>query len=163
VNGHADPSDAGEERPPDQAGGHHGGQQEWIRAGRCVLQSYLSSYTLSYQWLRELRRKGQRTLVAVHFRIDDDERVTVGHYNTSEPRETTAAEAIGHILATEDPRGYEIFLPRAVRQGELHRIRKVTQVTGWRYHPEAHGRRPCPCPVCNIPGTYKSAAIRAGN
>ncbi|MFD1044409.1 hypothetical protein ACFQ1S_01775, partial [Kibdelosporangium lantanae] len=35
------------------------------------------SYVISHQWLRELRRGGQRTFVAVDFRIPDDEPVTV--------------------------------------------------------------------------------------
>ncbi|MGI8336556.1 HEAT repeat domain-containing protein [Actinomadura scrupuli] len=121
----------------------------------------LQSYTLSYQWLRELRRSGQRTFVAVHFRIDDHEQVLVGHYGASDPRRVTAAQAIALIRAVADPRGYEIFVPRAVNPAELHRVRRVSQVTGWRYVPGAHGTRPCSCPVCLVPGTYQAADIRA--
>jgi hypothetical protein len=120
----------------------------------------LPSYTLSYQWARELRRGGQRAVVAVHFRIRDDEPVTVGHYGR-EPRRTSAAEAIAVIRAIDDPRGYEIFLPRAVTPTELHRVRGVSRMTGWRYRPDAHGTRPCTCPVCLLPGEYGAADLRA--
>ncbi len=43
----------------------------------------LPSYQITYQWVRELRRGGQGTLVAVHFRVPDDEPVWVGHYNSA--------------------------------------------------------------------------------
>ncbi|HEX6445409.1 MAG TPA: hypothetical protein VF053_10000 [Streptosporangiales bacterium] len=120
----------------------------------------LPSYTLSHQWLRELRRGGQRAFVAVHFRIDDDEAVTVGHYSDPDPRWTRAAEAIGMVWHADDPRGYEIVVPRPIRRAELTKVRRVSQVTGWRYLPDAHGRRPCPCPVCLTKGEYKAADIR---
>jgi hypothetical protein len=120
----------------------------------------LPSYTLSHQWARELKRGGQRSFVAVHFRIGDHEPVTVGHYGR-EPKRTRAAEAIAVIRAIDDPRGYEIFLPRAVTPTELHRVRGVSQVTGWRYRPDAHGTRPCSCPVCLLPGEYGAADVRA--
>lgn len=120
----------------------------------------LPSYTLSYQWLRELRRGGQRAFVAVHFRIDDDQPVRVGHYNDINPLRTTAAEAIGAIWHCDDPRGYEIVVPRPIRPSELTKVRRFSQVNGWRYFPDAHGRRPCTCPVCLTRGEYKAADIR---
>ncbi|MBB4964376.1 hypothetical protein F4559_001735 [Saccharothrix violaceirubra] len=33
-------------------------------------------------------------------------------------------------------------------------------MTGWRYMPDAHGRPPCPCVVCQPLGAYGSAKIR---
>src|SRR5262245_58890118 len=38
------------------------------------------SFTVSHQWLRELKRTGARTIVAATFRIADDEPVLAGHY-----------------------------------------------------------------------------------
>ncbi len=119
----------------------------------------LPSYVLSHQWLRELRRGGQRLIVAVHFRIPDDETVQVGHYSNS-GAEMTAAEAVSVILHAEDPRGYEIVVPRSIAPTELHRIRHVRQVAGWRYHPDSHGRRPCACPACLGRGEFKAADLR---
>lgn len=119
----------------------------------------MPSYVLSHQWLRELRRGGQRLIVAVHFRISDDELVRVGHYSSA-GTEMTAAEAVSMILHAEDARGYEILVPRPIVPAELHRVRHVRQVTGWRYHPNAHGRRPCACPACLGRGEYKAADLR---
>jgi hypothetical protein len=39
-------------------------------------------------------------------------------------------------------------------------VRDVPQGVGWRYLPGAHGRRPCPCPVCLPRGAYKVAKLR---
>ncbi|RCG32823.1 hypothetical protein DQ384_04985 [Sphaerisporangium album] len=116
----------------------------------------MPSYQLTHQWVRELRRGGQRTLMAVHFRIPDDEEVSVGHYGSHQVR-VSSAEATALVTELEDPRGYEVIIPRSIAAKEIHRIRRVNQVTGWRYMPDAHGTRPCP--LCN-PGQYGAAKIR---
>ena len=65
----------------------------------------LPSYTLTHQWLRELaRREGPRGLVAVHGRLPDDERVSVGPYHGT-PVELTASDAVRRVAALADPRG----------------------------------------------------------
>ncbi|MFI0421030.1 hypothetical protein [Spongiactinospora sp. 9N601] len=120
----------------------------------------LPSYQITHQWVRELRRGGQRAHIAVYFRVPDDEPVQVGHYN-SLPAHMGSAEAAALIAAQPDPRGYEVFIPRSVRAGEIHRIRRVNRLTGWRYMPDAHGRPPCACPICNPKGQYGAAEIRA--
>ncbi|MBE3008898.1 hypothetical protein IL992_06810 [Microbispora sp. NEAU-D428] len=119
----------------------------------------LPSYQITYQWGRELRRSGQRTLVAVHFRIPDDEPVWAGHYNAP-PVQLGSAAAAALIAEQQDARGYELLLPRPIQAGEIHRIRGVNQVTGWRYMPDAHGRPPCGCPICTPRGGYGAAKIR---
>lgn len=113
----------------------------------------LPSYVLTYQWGRELRRFGVRTVVAVHFRVPDDEQVWVGHYGRP-PVSRTAAQAAGLIMDAPDPRGYEVFVPRKIAAKEIHRLRQVNPVTGWRYRPGAHGTPPCGCVACAyaIPG-----------
>jgi hypothetical protein len=133
----------------------------WSRTGERGLYCFplLPSHTLTYQWGRELQRgKQQRNYSAVRFRVPDTEPVTVGHYNEREPRQVSAAEAVGIILALDDPRGYEIFLPRAVGAGEIRRVQPLGRTIGWRHLPNAHGRRPCSC--CVYPGTYKAADVR---
>ncbi|MFF5207811.1 hypothetical protein [Streptosporangium sp. NPDC000396] len=119
----------------------------------------LPSYQLTHQWGRELRRDGRRTMVAVGFRLPDDEPVFVGHYARAH-EELSSAEAAALIAGCEDARGYEVFVPRAISAGEIHRVRSVNRVTGWRYMLNAHGRFPCPCPRCLRRGEYGSAKIR---
>ncbi|MEU8524399.1 MULTISPECIES: HEAT repeat domain-containing protein [Streptomyces] len=121
----------------------------------------LPSYTLTHQWLRELaRRPGPRRLVAVHVRLDDAEPVRVGRYNDREPLLTTAADAVRRIAAMEDPRGWEVILPRTVTAREVRTVREVRQVTGWRYFPNAHGVTPCTCYGCRVRGEYGSQRLR---
>ena len=93
----------------------------------------LSNFIVSNQWLRELKRRvsGSRTLSAIHFRIPDTETVYMGHYSQE------------HVEAKE-----------------IHRIRTVPQVVGWRYHPNARARNMCGCPACLPAGTYKSRIFR---
>jgi hypothetical protein len=43
---------------------------------------------------------------------------------------------------------------------EIHEIRTVPQVVGWRYHPNARARNMCGCPACLPAGTYKSRIFR---
>ena len=120
----------------------------------------LPSYTLTHQWLRELaRREGPRGLVAVHGRLPDDERVSVGPYHGT-PVELSASDAVRRVAALADPRGWEVFLPRAVSRQEVHRVRAVRQVTGWRYFPGAHGVTPCTCDGCRVRGEYGSRRLR---
>jgi hypothetical protein len=119
----------------------------------------LPNYFLSHQWLRELKRRGVRTLVGVHFRVPDQEPVVVGHYNR-EHLPMTCARAVRLIMNVDDARGFEIVVPRKVIPREIHAIRRVSQVVGWRYFPDAHGRRPCGCPVCQPRGEIRSRRLR---
>lgn len=115
----------------------------------------LRSYTLTHQWLRELARfGGQGRLVAVHVRLDDAQHVLAGHYADRARDTVSAAAAVRRIAALEDPRGWEVFVPRAIRPREVHRIRAAPQVVGWRYRPDAHGERPCTCLGCRERGGY---------
>lgn len=121
----------------------------------------LPSYTVTHQWLRELaRHHGPRGLVGVYLRLPDDEPVTVGHYNDSDgPQRVTASEAVRVVAGLEDPRGWEVFVPRKVPRSEVHRIREVRQVTGWRYFPDSHGAAPCTCSGCRVYGGYGSRRL----
>ncbi|MCX4764181.1 HEAT repeat domain-containing protein [Streptomyces sp. NBC_01275] len=124
----------------------------------------LPSYTLTHQWLRELARFGSRGgLVAVHVRLDDVEPVLTGRYGdrARNAQETVAAaEAVRRIAALEDPRGWEVFVPRAIRPREVHRVRSAPQAVGWRYKPDAHGTRPCTCFGCQVRGGYGARRLR---
>ncbi|HET6573799.1 MAG TPA: hypothetical protein VFG68_09375 [Fimbriiglobus sp.] len=116
------------------------------------------NYYLSHQWLRELRRRGGGPIAALYFRIGDDERVWVGHYNRHH-REMAAAEAVAAFLAADSREGWEVIIPRRIESGEIHRVHRLRQVVGWRYFPGSNGRRPCPCRFCTL-GDYGARRLR---
>jgi len=119
------------------------------------------NYAVSHQWLRELKRFGAKTLVAVVFRIDDDEIVFARHYSEI-PREMSAAAAVGVILSHPEPLGYEVMVPRRIKPTEIVAVRHVPQKLGWRSNPRrSQNASICTCPVCVPPGTVKSARRRA--
>lgn len=117
------------------------------------------NFFLSHQWLRELRRNSSGLISGVYFRIPDEEAVWVGHYG--QPHHwMTAAEAVCAFSSAEDARGWEVVIPRRIEVDELHAIRKVPQVVGWRFSPSAKGKPPyCTCPFC-IRGTYGARRLR---
>ena len=117
------------------------------------------NYMVSHLWLRELKRKGDKTFVAIHFRIPDDQLVRVGHYGSPHVT-TTAAQAVATVLQAGDAQGYEVLIPRAIKPSEIHAVRPVRQVIGWRYFPGSHGKRPCGCPICQPRGEIRSRRIR---
>ncbi|GLZ81177.1 hypothetical protein Afil01_59840 [Actinorhabdospora filicis] len=119
----------------------------------------LPSFTLTYQWTRELARwTPRRGMVAVHLRVPDAEPVTVGRYNDT-PRPATAAEAVARIAGLSEARGWEVVIDRKVGPREIHAVRDVPQGVGWRYKPDAHGVAPCVCFGCRPRGTYGSRRL----
>jgi hypothetical protein len=77
----------------------------WAGGRGVYCMPVLPSFTLTYQWVRELRRWHSGVLVAVHLRLPDDEPVTIGRYGTP-PAEATAAQAVAKVRELDDPRGY---------------------------------------------------------
>jgi hypothetical protein len=118
------------------------------------------NYTVSHQWLRELKRGGAKTLVAVVFRVDDDEVVFARHYSEV-PREMSAAAAVGVILSHPEALGYEVMIPRRIKPSEIVAVRHVAQKLGWRTIPGTQKVSLCTCPVCVPPGTVTSSRRRA--
>lgn len=113
------------------------------------------NFQTTFQWLRELKRRGYRTSAAVQFKLRDDESVRVGKY--AQPHaDMTAAEAVAFFQGAADARGYEVLVPRAIRPGEIARIRSLPQIIGWRFYPEAKGNEP----LWAAPGSYNAARIR---
>jgi hypothetical protein len=121
----------------------------------------LPSHTLSHQWLRELKRRcrSPRTMVAVTFRIADEEPVYVRHFSEA-PTRMTAAQAVGAILRHASPLGYEIMVPRRIEAREIVRIGMPPQTIGWRTN-TARQRFVCDCRVCIPPGLPRSSRRRA--
>jgi hypothetical protein len=123
----------------------------------------LPDFSITYQWLRELKRGGgrfHRTIVGVTFRLRSDEPVWIGHY-AQEMAHMELGAAIRLIMRQPDARGYQILVPRRIAVRELRGTQRLPQVVGWRYLPDAHDRWPCICPMCLPKGSYRSASIRA--
>jgi hypothetical protein len=116
------------------------------------------NFFISHQWLRELRRGRPGALVGVYFRIPDEELVWVGHYGTAH-QQMTAAEAVAEFMAEETREGWEVLVPRRIEAKEIHRVRTLPQVLGWRYRPGVHGTKPCPCSFCSR-GSYGARRLR---
>lgn len=103
----------------------------------------------SHQWLRELRRwNGGRSLLAVYFRIPADTPAVFGRYNRAHT-EGTADEATAALMALDEAAGFEAAILRDIAPGEITSIKTLPQLTGWRYFPEAKGKKPfCTCEYC---------------
>jgi hypothetical protein len=123
--------------------------------------SVFDSYTLTQSWARELKRSGASTLVAVTFRLDDDEDVFARHYNDT-PMPMMAAEAAGYIGAADDPRGYAIIVPRSIVPRNVARTKILPTPIGWRHCPDAKNEPllACDCPMCVPLGEVKARRYR---
>lgn len=114
----------------------------------------------SHQWLRELKRRNQGPIAAVYFRLPDTQPVWVGHYRQAHQL-VSAAEAVAQFTKAEDPLGWEVIVPRRIEASEIHKIRELSQVLGWRFFPKAKGKPPfCTCKFCTR-GEYGSAKLRS--
>jgi hypothetical protein len=129
------------------------------RFGAVFAMPVMKNFIVTHQWLRELRRSGQRSYWGVYFRIPDNEIVLFGHY-ISEHVEIPAAVAVGIIMKAEDPLGMQMLVKRRIDAEEITKIRPLPQVIGWRYSPKAHDKKPCPCPSCVRRGQAFSRKLR---
>ncbi len=116
-------------------------------------------FYIAHQWMRELKASGARSFVAVYFRIPHTEPVWVGHYREVHTQ-VSASEAIGIVMHAENAEGFEVLVPRKVTAKEVHRIKHLPKVVGWRNYPGAHGRKPCGCEFCQREGRPGSAKLR---
>jgi hypothetical protein len=119
------------------------------------------NFFVSHQWVRELKRQNSsRTIAGIYFRIPDEEMVWVGHYNQSH-RRVSAAEAVAEFMAAENREGWEVIIMRRLEAKEIHRVKLLPQLLGWRYFPEAKGKPPfCACEYCTR-GEYGARRLRA--
>ena len=117
------------------------------------------NFYVSHQWLRELKRRNQGPIAGVYFRVPDDERVCVGHYDQHH-RWLSASEAVAEFMAAEDAQGWEVIIPRRIEASEIHKTRRIRQVVGWRFFPNAKGKPPfCTCKFCTR-GEYGARRLR---
>ena len=117
------------------------------------------NFYASHQWLRELKRGRQGTILGIYFRIPDEELIWVGHYGQSH-QQMMAKEAIALIIKAELKEGFEVIIPRKISAKEITRFKSIPQVVGWRYFPGSHGKKPCGCDYCQR-GNYGAKALRA--
>jgi hypothetical protein len=116
-------------------------------------------FYVSHQWLRELKRKNQGPVAGIYFRVPDEHRVWVGHYRQAH-RWVSAAEAVALFVNADDLLGWEVVIPRRIEANEIHKTRRLPQVIGWRFFPQAKGKPPwCTCKFCTR-GLYGSAKLR---
>ena len=115
---------------------------------------------VSHQWLRQLKRRGIKTISAIQFKIEDPVEVKVGRFN-AEHVSRPAAEAVKAFIEHDTGLGLEIVVPFSIPAKAITRVYTPNQVLGWQYYPEAHAdnRRPCGCPFCQR-GQIKSRALR---
>jgi hypothetical protein len=132
----------------------------WSAKIRCVYATpVLRDFQVSHQWLRELKNKGIRTIGAVQFKIPDTEEVLVGRYN-EKPLAVTAAQAVKIFMEHSTGLGLQILVLRRIEPREIIRSYVPTQIIGWRYHPDSHGKPPfCGCDYCQR-GLIKNRKLR---
>jgi hypothetical protein len=117
------------------------------------------NFYVSHQWLRELKRRNAGPLAGIYFRIPDGEDVWVGHYNQHH-RRMTAAQAVAEFGNADDRQGWEVIVPRRIAPSEIHRVRNLPQIVGWRFSPNAKGKPPfCTCRYCTR-GEYGARKLR---
>jgi hypothetical protein len=103
----------------------------------------------THQWLRELKRRGVKTIRAVQFYLSPEELVLVGRYS-AEHILVPASEAAAIFEKHHDALGLQVVVRSAVPAASIRRLYTPSQVLGWRFHPEAKGKRPfCGCKYCN--------------
>ncbi len=107
------------------------------------------SYFKSHQWLRELKRRGVKSFHAVQFKVKDETDVYIGKYNEDHIK-VKADAAVDVFESHADGLGLEIIIPSRIEPKNFTRFYYPSQVLGWRYYPQAKGRRPfCGCKYCN--------------
>ena len=115
----------------------------------CYCTPVLQDYFRTHQWLRELKRRGTKTILAVQFNLAPETRVWIGRYNDEEHRNVTAADAAALFAEHKDGMGLEVVVPHGVPRSAIGRVYQPSQVLGWRYAPELKGKKPCGCEFCN--------------
>lgn len=117
------------------------------------------NFYASHQWLRELKRRNQGPIAGIYFRVPDEQPVWLGHYGQVH-RLVSAAEASAQFMKADDPLGWQVVIPRRIGAKEIHKIRRLPQVIGWRFSPKAKGKPPfCTCKFCTR-GEFGSAKLR---
>ncbi len=119
----------------------------------------IDDFFSTHQWLREIKRFNKKNIVGVYFRIPDNEPVWYGFYN-EEHKHANAGLAIKDFIESPNRLGYQVIITRKITPKEIVRIKNLPQLIGWRYFPDAHGRKQCLCPACLGRGEYKASVVK---
>jgi hypothetical protein len=114
----------------------------------------INDFFATHQWARELMRFGKKNLLGVYFRVPDAEMVWYGRFNERH-RHGDAAKASLAFNGRDDKLGFQVIVPRKIHPQEVFRVKSVPPL-GWRFSPNAKGRKPCLCPACIGAGKYGS-------
>ena len=125
-----------------------------VRAVFCV--PVVANFSKTFQWARELRAIGARSLVAVFFEVPDREVVSMGRFNTKHEN-VTAADAHAALRLAAGPEGQKVLVQRRIEAGEIRALKPAPRLMGWRYHPQAKGQEL----FYALPGLIKAARRRA--
>ncbi len=133
-------------------------RQNGLRGGAYMFP-LTQNFTVAHQWAREVgRNHGRRNLVAVLVRLPDSQMVEAGQYN-GEHVQMTASQAVAAGRNLADMDGFEVIVRDRILPKQIIKTYHAPRNAGWRYSPDAHSRRPCPCPNCQH-GEPFSQALR---
>jgi hypothetical protein len=121
----------------------------------------INDFYASHQWLREIKhQKKSNNIIAVYFKIPDDEIVYCGKYS-EEGKYVKSNIACKMFIDLDDRFGFQVIIPRKVLKNEVHKSKSFPQIIGWRYFPKSNGKKLCVCPACLGRGSYNSQNIKS--
>lgn len=129
------------------------------QSGCLYFMPHTNEFLISHQWARELKRYGVKNFMAVDFKLPKEQEVWFGKYFEGHTK-LPLNRAIERFLSLDEKYGYEFILERKVDPKEILKTRSIPKPMGWRYEPSAHGKEPCPCPMCILSGGFKTSALK---
>lgn len=123
------------------------GSHVLVRAVYCM--PVMQDYSMTFQWLRELRRWHGLPMAAVQFRVSDDLLCWVGRYGR-EHQCLPASQVAAWI--EKQPWGAQMIIPEGIPATKIDKVREIPQLVGWTEVPEAERKTDCCCVACLPPG-----------
>lgn len=102
-----------------------------------------NNYQFNHQWMREVKRHQNFCPIAVVFSIPDNEMIWIRNYN-EQPLEILAKNAVQYVQNHGFPMGLESVIFSKIEPSQIKKIYYPPKVVGWRYYPNAHGKKPSP-------------------
>jgi len=116
----------------------------------------IPGFYATHQWVREIKQyKSGNNIIAVYFKIPDNEIVFCGKYN-GQLIKVNATEAHKKFLELDDKMGFQVVIDRKILKNEITKIKAIPQIVGWRHFPQSHDRKRCLCPACLTKGSFNS-------
>jgi len=116
----------------------------------------IPDFYATHQWVRELKQyKSGNEIIAVYFKIPDEELVFCGKYNET-IIETKASDSHNKFINLNDKMGFQTIIKRKILPNEIKKIKNIPQIIGWRHFPKSHEHKRCLCPACLSKGSYNS-------